>query len=100
MSVLTVIGGIVVAGIALGIVALTFDYFLFAPRRARNFEQNYRRSSLDPTGPFWWLPGPSEKRPQPVPAPEAENRVRIRQLQFILLLAVIAIGGLGYKLFF
>lgn len=100
MSVLTIIGGIVVVAVGLIAIGAALNFFIFEPRRRRDFEQNYRRRSMDATGPFWWIPGPAEKRPHPVPAPEAEGRVRIRQLQFVLLLALIAISILGYKLFF
>lgn len=99
-TILIVIGGIALLLIALVVVYLVLDFFLFAPRQARQFKQNYRMRSLDPTGPFWWLPGGAEKRPSPVAAPEAEAVERIRQLQFALLLASIAIGYFAYRYFF
>jgi len=100
MSVLTIIGALVVLLAVLIVVCLLLDFFLFAPRRERQFQQNYVVRSLDPTGPFWWLPGGAEKRPYPVSAPQAESIERIRQLQFALLLALIVIGYLSYRYFF
>ncbi|GEM_PF-1043171 len=101
MSVLTIIGGIVVLLVAVLVVCLVLDYFLFAPRRERKFQQNYIMRSLDHTGPFWWLPGGAVKRPYPVSAPEAEAVERIRKLQFaLLMLALVVIGYFGYKIIF
>lgn len=100
MSALTIIGGIVVALGALVAIILLLEHFIFAPRRDRDFEQNYERTSLTPTGPFWWFPGPPRKRPHPVAAPEAEARVRVKQMQFLLILALFAIAVLVYVLVF
>lgn len=98
LQILAVVGGLVLAVIALFAIGMVLDYFLFAPRRARERAENYESRSMDPGGPFFWIPI-SSKRDKPVVSPTARAKERIRLTQFLLLLVTMLAAGLLVKLF-
>lgn len=95
---LSVVGAVILITIGAIVVMAIVDFFLFAPRRDRERAENYETSSIDPTGPFCWIPI-SRKRDKPVYSESARAQEQVRKMQFVILLLLLGISAAAIFLY-